>query len=286
MAKARTRCSKTDSELAELYLELLKKCLTDWFYVEQRGCEVRPIEMRRGRGWTTAVRNMALRTLRKHGLTLATRSPATMRSIGADWPVFGQTMIGVERLNNLQECVEKVLSDNVPGDLIETGVWRGGACIFMRALLKVYGVSDRTVWLADSFRGLPLPSAAFPQDRSDTHYSSPYLRAALDEVKANFQKYALLDEQVKFIPGWFSDSLPAAPIERLAVLRLDGDMYESTIVALENLYPKLSPGGYVIVDDYGAVAGCREAVDDFRAKRQIACPIARIDWTGIYWRRD
>jgi O-methyltransferase len=96
----------------------------------------------------------------------------------------------------------------------------------------------------------------------------------------------LLDEQVRFLEGWFRDTLPAAPIKRLAVLRLDGDLYESTIQALESLYDRLSTGGYVIIDDYGNVAGCRQAVHDFRARRGINEPIRPIDWAGVYWRRS
>ena len=86
--------------------------------------------------------------------------------------------------------------------------------------------------------------------------------------------------------GWFRDTLPKAPIERLAVLRLDGDMYESTTLALTHLYPKLAPGGYAIVDDYQVVPGCRQAVDDFRSQHGIVEPIRQIDWAGVYWRRE
>jgi O-methyltransferase len=85
------------------------------------------------------------------------------------------------------------------------------------------------------------------------------LAVSLEQVKANFDRYGLLDDQVRFLKGWFRDTLPVAPIERLAVLRLDGDMYESPMDTLVNLYPKLSEGGYVIVDDYGAIPACRQA---------------------------
>ncbi len=105
-------------------------------------------------------------------------------------------------------------------------------------------------------------------------------------MQDNFRRYGLLDDQVRFLKGWFRDTLPDAPIERLAVLRLDGDLYESTIQALECLYDRLSAGGYVIVDDYGNVAGCRQAVHDFRAQRGINDPIRPIDWAGVYWRRS
>jgi O-methyltransferase len=107
----------------------------------------------------------------------------------------------------------------------------------------------------------------------------------LEEVKANFARYGLLDDQVRFVPGWFRDTLPGAPIERIGLLRLDGDMYESTYVALEALYPRLSPGGYLVVDDYGAIPSCRRAITDYRAANHIEDPIHEIDWTGVYWRR-
>ena len=209
-----------------------------------------------------------------------------LRSQGLDWPVHAETMIGLARLDNLQQAVETVLTERVPGDLIETGVWRGGACILMRAVLAAYGDSDRTVWAADSFQGLPRPdSETYPADTGDVLYTIDHLAAGLDEVRANFRRYGLLDEQVRFLPGWFRDTLPSAPIERLAVLRLDGDLYESTIIALKALYPKLSRGGFVIVDDYGAVPACREAVGDYRREHGIVESMVEIDWTGVYWRK-
>jgi O-methyltransferase len=157
--------------------------------------------------------------------------PST-RANGRDWPTEAETMIGLRRLDNLEECIIDVLRQGVAGDLIETGVWRGGATIFMRAVLNAYGDRTRTVWAADSFEGLPKPDPdAYPADEGDRHWQKAELAVSLDEVKANFRRYGLLDEQVRFLVGWFRDTLPSAPIERLAVLRLDGDMYESTMVA-------------------------------------------------------
>jgi O-methyltransferase len=211
---------------------------------------------------------------------------AQTRREGRDWPSRAYTMIGLKRLNNLQYCIQDVIAHNIPGDLIETGVWRGGATIFMRAVLKANAVTDRCVWVADSFEGLPMPDEQrYPADAGDTLHLAPELAVCLEQVKANFGRFELLDEQVRFLKGWFRDTLSTAPIEQLAVLRLDGDMYESTIEALVPLYPKLSRGGYVIVDDYGAVAGCRKAVDDYRASEGITEEIRWVDWTGIYWRR-
>jgi len=209
-----------------------------------------------------------------------------VREEGRDWPSEAETMIGLKRLDNLQYCVEQVLQEGILGDLIETGVWRGGASIFMRGVLKVYGDTSRAVWVADSFSGLPKPDAdLYPADAGDQHYTWTQLVVSLEEVQANFSRYGLLDEQVRFLPGWFSDTLPHAPIERLAVLRLDGDMYSSTMEAFTHLYPKLAVGGYVIVDDYGAVPGCRAATEDFRARHGVTEPLERIDWTGVFWKR-
>ncbi len=105
----------------------------------------------------------------------------------------------------------------------------------------------------------------------------------LERVQENFRRFGLLDEQVRFLKGWFHETLPAAPIERLAILRLDGDMYSSTRDALNALCHKVSPGGFVIVDDYYAWEGCRNAVDEFRAANGIKAPIVQVDWAGAYW---
>ena len=210
------------------------------------------------------------------------------RADARDWPAQAHTMIGLKRLDNLQQCVEDVIARGVPGDLIETGVWRGGATIFMRALLEAYEEPERRVWVADSFQGLPLPDAVrYPLDRG-TEVLHGYRELAVpeDEVRANFARYGLLDERVQFLAGWFRDTLPTAPIERLAVLRLDGDMYESTMDALVSLYPKLAAGGYCIVDDYGDLPTCRCAVDDYRARRGIRDPIQVIDWAAVYWQKS
>jgi O-methyltransferase len=210
------------------------------------------------------------------------------RETGADWPMNGTTMVGLRRLDHLQRCVETVVRDGVEGDLIETGVWRGGASILMRAVLAVLGDEQRSVWLADSFQGLPKSRPEeYPADAgSDEHFVFDYLAVSEREVRQAFERFGLLDERVRFLPGWFSDSLPPLRGKRpWSLLRLDGDMYESTMVALESLYPDLSPGGFVVVDDYGAIPQCRQAVEDFRDANGISDPIEEIDWTGVSWRR-
>lgn len=206
---------------------------------------------------------------------------AYLREDGQDWPQYGHTMIGVKRVKNIRYCVEEVLKNGVEGDLIETGVWRGGACIFMRAILKAYGCTNRNVWLADSFQGLPPPSHNLDLPLN----TISCLAVSLETVKENFRRYGLLDDQVKFIKGWFCDTLPRITVEKFAVLRLDGDYYDSTMLALEHLYPKLSKGGFVIIDDY-ALGACRKAVTDFRNRYRIADPLITIDSMSVYWKKS
>ena len=208
-----------------------------------------------------------------------------LREYGWDWPSVAHTMIGEKRLANVRYLAESVLGDGIEGDFIETGVWRGGACILMRGVLNAHGVKDRCVWLADSFEGLPPPDEVkYPADAGDKFYTFPELSVSLEQVKRNFEKYGLLDDQVKFLKGWFKDTLPYAPIQKLALLRLDGDMYESTMDALQALYGKVSVGGYVIVDDYHVVAGCKRAVHDFLSERNLSPILEEIDGVGIYWK--
>src|ERR1700737_2193991 len=224
------------------------------------------------------------RLLSRRQLVLMVKTAPQARAEGRDWPIDAETMVGRLRLENLESCIVEVLDRGVPGDLLEAGVWRGGATILMRAVLRACGDSQRVVWAADSFQGLPRPDLErFPADRVWQGLEMD-IAVPLGDVKANFEKYGLLDDQVRFLPGWFSETMPRAPVDRLAILRLDGDMYESTIQALAALYPKVSAGGYVIVDDY-ALASCKAAVDDFRAQHTITEPLETIDWTGVYWRK-
>jgi len=268
------------------YLQFMKQCLTRSLYPDQYRPVQRPSSKKHPIAWMLYPALAAL--LKRKDLELCHHQefdPA-LRMEGKDWPAEADTMIGVKRMDNLHTCIEAVIRDRVPGDFIETGVWRGGACIFMRAALAAYGDTERTIWVADSFEGLPKPDGRYKQDDGDLHWTlSDRLAISLDDVKANFARYGLLDDRVRFLKGWFKDTLPQAPIERLAIMRLDGDMYSSTMDALISLYPKLSKGGFAIIDDYGAVEACRKAVTDFRDSNQIADPIHIIDWTGAYWRK-
>ncbi|HEX3541307.1 MAG TPA: TylF/MycF family methyltransferase [Acidimicrobiales bacterium] len=264
-----------------LYLDLIKRCLTRYGFDD----DLVPVEP--FPGWRRRLWPLIQRGLDRQDWVVHRRAPFNpeYREDGRDWPERAETMIGLRRLNNLQFCMERVIADEIPGDVIECGVWRGGAAIFMRAVLAARGDTSRRVWVADSFQGLPKPDPKHPADRGDEHWTKDALAVSLEEVKRNFSRYNLLDQQVRFLPGWFNETLPTAPIERLSVLRADGDMYGSTTDILTSLYPKLSVGGYAIIDDYGAVPACRAAVEDYRAEHGISEPIERIDWTGVFWQR-
>jgi Macrocin-O-methyltransferase (TylF) len=204
------------------------------------------------------------------------------RELGRDWPKYAFTMFGKARMRNLREITETILSEGIPGDLLEAGVWRGGACIYMRGILKARGATDRRVWVADSFAGLPPPDPGkYPADKNDGHHTVTALAVTQQAVRANFARYGLLDEQVCVLEGWFKDTLPAAPIKQLSLLRLDGDMYESSIQTLDAMYWKLSPNGFVIIIDDYILAARKSAVDDFRAMEQLEM----VDGAAVYWRK-
>jgi hypothetical protein len=202
-----------------------------------------------------------------------------LRAAGMDWPLQGLTMVGLNRLDDLQSCVEAVVRDNVEGDLIEAGAWRGGASILMRATLDSLGADDRTVCVADSFQGFPMP------DDQEGLNVVHFLSVPLEEVKANFARFGI-ERGVRFVPGFFEETMAGLSDGRWAIVRLDGDTYEATWLTLQSLYPGLVPGGYLIVDDYGALEECRRAVDEFRAHHSLSEPLEKVDWTCVRWRRQ
>jgi len=268
----------TDYDVRSLYLDLLRRNLTRYGMHERVPADW-PLRRR------LLLKAANTISARRNGTTLFQERK---RDLGLDWPAEAETMIGMQRLTSLQHCVETVIADDIPGDLIECGVWRGGACILMRAVLAAYGDEKRSVWLADSFQGVPRSDPAnYKADKGiRAEFVASILGVSEADVRANFERYGLLDDRVRFLPGWFKDTLHDAPIERISVLRLDGDLYESTIQALDGLYPRLSPGGFCIVDDYQAVKACEQAVTDYRAKHGISAEIVDIDGTGVLWRKE
>jgi O-methyltransferase len=208
-----------------------------------------------------------------------------LRIAGMDWPLNGLTMCGLNRLDDLQTCVESVVSSGVDGDLIETGSWRGGASILARATLDSLGADERTVWVADSFQGFPPPAEGFPEDSELDLSEFDFLAARLEDVRGYFARFGC-DRGVEFVPGFFEQTLPPLRDRRWSIVRLDGDSYEATWLGLECLYPGLRAGGYLIVDDYPLIEECRRAVDDFRSEHGISEPLESIGRIGVRWQLE
>lgn len=267
------------TESAQLYLDLLKRILTNLIYQDEA------IPMAPGKSQPFDYQ---------------------ARVLGTDQPRIAHTKVGLTRLENVQHLAERALSENVPGDFLEAGVGRGGVTIFMRGLLKAHGITDRNVWVADSFTGLPRSASSGVTRKSFTspYWSqlakllekhpeelasmteAAYAGTSLEDVREHFSRYGLLDEQVRFLSGWFCDTLPAAPIERLAVLRVDADIYDSAYGVLEMLYPKVSPGGFVIVDDQQVTPEVHRAAEDFAAAAGLTPELQRVDAAAVYWVKD
>jgi O-methyltransferase len=214
-----------------------------------------------------------------------------LRAEGRDWPLHGLSMSGLSRLDELQACVETVVNERLEGDLVEAGCWRGGGSILMRAVLDTLGEDRRTVWVADSFQGFPAadahgdPAATYSSTVEPYLAAFDFLAAPLEEVKASFARLGC-EAGVRFVPGFFEDTLPDLTARPWALIRIDADTYDATLVALRCLYPGLVRGGHLLIDDYGALDECRAAVERFRDEHGISEPLERIDWTAVRWRRE
>ena len=268
------------------YLELLKRCITREIFIDEAVEDV----LWWPEGGFFGSPEVTWKLLHEAGRRIV--RPFTdyeRHRAGVAWPMHAETMVGTVRLENVHELVRRTLQDEIPGDLVETGVWRGGVIILMRALLEEYGDADRLVWACDSFEGLPQSNPEkYPDDVGHQldEIARKQISVPLEQVKRNIKRYGLLDDRIRFLEGWFRDTLPNAPIRKISVLRLDGDLYESTMDALVHLEPKVMPGGYIIVDDYLSWKPCRLAVTRYRQDHGINDKINKIDWTGIWWRKS
>lgn len=270
-----------DTSATDLYIELLKECLLGRVYGREARYVPDRVDDPNIQPAVAAANSAGMAVTR---LWVAPEEIYELgRNESTQVPERAATMIGRARLDNVHMCVETAIRDGVPGDLIEAGVWRGGVPILMRAIVKARG-EDRLVWAADSFAGLPDPDLdAYPLDQEFIGHGK--LDVAFEVAREQFEHYRLLDDGVRFLPGWFKDTLGEVSGRAFAVVRLDADMYGSTLEALTMLYPSLSDGGFLIVDDYGAYGACRQAVTDYRDTHGITEPIEQIDWTGVYWRK-
>jgi len=198
------------------------------------------------------------------------------------------------RLQNVQDLAFDVIARNVPGDFVETGVWKGGASMASRAAALITGTQNcHNNWLFDSYEGLPVfkkeDIAADTGKKMDPPGSYAFA-GGVETVKRNFEETFPSNlsspDSIHFVKGWFNDTVPVAPVEKIAILRLDGDMYTSTMDVLHAMYHKVVPSGFVIIDDYGAWPQCKKAIHDFfdgKLHMDIATRLKIIDETGVYF---
>ncbi len=200
------------------------------------------------------------------------------------------TMTSPERINALVTALEYIVRRGIPGDIVECGVWRGGSMMAAAETLTRLGDERRRLFLFDTFDGMPPPAeedrnyrgeaASELLDAADRSSAWVWAVAQLDDVRANMASTGYPDERIVYVQGRVEDTIPAQAPERIALLRLDTDWYESTKHELEHLFPRLSPGGILIIDDYGHWAGARKAVDEYLDEQNMPCFLCRIDYTG------
>ncbi len=268
------------------YIELLKKSLIDFNNINS-------YETYRLKDLPQTIKIKLLKPLdylfrlKNFGIFKIKKIDEHERLNGYDWPSRAKTMIGLNRLSNVEFCVNYILKNEIKGDFVETGIWRGGVLILIKAILEENNISDRLIWGFDSFIGLPKPNfKKYPLDKGNKLYTMNILACSISKVKSNFKEYDLSTKNINFIKGWFKDTLPKNKINRISLLRLDGDLYESTILSLKYLYPKLTKGGFIIIDDYNAFPFCKKAVDDYRKSFKIDDEILLIDNEAIYWQKS
>jgi O-methyltransferase len=214
--------------------------------------------------------------LEKFGYRIS-RIPSFVRVPESDVAVYKSvrkyTMTTRARILELMEATRYVARFNVPGALVECGVWRGGSVMVILQTLMNLGVTNREIYLYDTFEGMTKPSEQDGTEERNLYQrfsradgGSDWSRSELDEVRKNVLGCGYPEERIHFLKGKVEDTIPAGAPEQIALLRLDTDWYEPTKHELEHLYPRLAAGGVLILDDYGAWEGCHKATDEYFAK--------------------
>lgn len=274
--------AESEISLHSRYLCLLKRALVNWIYPEHE------LQVSYLQSDTVAKdkisRSRYLRDISR--IEIDNYNELLDKKKNGFVTVLSHTLIGLRRLNHLEYCAREIFSKGISGDFFEAGVCQGGASIFLRGLQVAFGEGQRKVWAADSFEGLPPARLAQDYGLDFTESNYPWLAFSQERVEDHFRRYDLWSDQVRLVKGWFSETLPELNCGPLSLLRLDADLYQSTMEILVSLYGKVVPGGFVIVDDYGAFEACRLAIDDFRRDHGIQEPIKWIDWSGVYWQKD
>lgn len=213
------------------------------------------------------------------------------RSFGLDWPMYGYSMVGSYRLQNIHYLLLELEKNSISGDFIEAGVWRGGSCIFATAVMEAYNMEDRKVFVADSFQGLP-PSSQSKDENKWIGLGNGFLEVSQEEVALNFEAFGMLTPRVEFIEGFFRHSLPIfrdsmrSRARQIAFARLDADMYESTMDVLFNIFEFIPIGGIIVFDDFFTVPEESQAAVQFWELHGLEENFHDIDGSGVWWRKS
>lgn len=267
----------------DLYIDLLKRTIRNELYRDDNSPPSHN-EVERGRQTYAHLQKRYPTLVNNAGITeefviFQQRRSATPQA---------HTLGDMSQVDNVERCVRDVFRNKIAGDFIEVGVFRGGMTILMAGMLRALGEKNRRVYVADSFSGWPKPEENHSVEDSvcyELFADAGSFASSIEEVRHNFGSYNLLDDHVVFVPGWFDETLPKLDVEKFAIIRIDADWYESTQCALENLYPRLSLGGYLVIDDYGLPIGCREAVDEYRQNYQVRDDFQWVNDQTIFWQK-
>jgi O-methyltransferase len=197
------------------------------------------------------------------------------------------TMVTSKNLISLYNIVQKADALDLPGDIVECGVWNGGSSALMGVAHRDGKTPKpaRAMWLFDSFQGLPPPSAK-DGAAEQKHYFEGLNKGAMDNVQKIFRRLHVALDNVHIVPGWFNQTLPNALINNIAVLHIDADWYDSVKIVLDTLYDRVVPGGFIILDDYGYWEGCERALNDYFVEHAIKnVVIQRADHIGAFFQK-
>jgi O-methyltransferase len=190
-------------------------------------------------------------------------------------------MVSLQRLRMLDQLVRQIDGQGVLGDVVECGTYNGGSAAVL-ARVACRSPLNRHIWLLDSFAGMP------PAGSRDGPAAAAYAGlccGSLESVRTVLRKVSVPDHAVTAVPGWFQDTLPKFPVSKIALLHIDADWYDSVFICLDQLFDRVSPGGFIVLDDFGYWQGCREAWQDFQTLRGLSIPLIGVDGIGVYMQK-
>lgn len=186
--------------------------------------------------------------------------------------------VGLRRLRSLRRLTQELNRRGIEGDIVECGTCEGGSGALLAQTAREGHVQRRT-WLLDSFEGMPPAGESDPKEAMEW---TGLTKGSISRVRDVLRRVRVPEEDVTIVPGWFSDTLPKLPAQRIALLHIDADWYDSVTEVLDSLFDRVVPGGYVVLDDYGYWEGCSRAWHDFETRRGLSLKLTHVDSAGVY----